>query len=792
METDVKAKYQLQHNDSTISLQIKSKEQGYIRYRKLAIVIITLVILIAVVTTTTIVLLKNNTGEAAKLKENIDHSGRKISLLVSLDGFRAEYLTRGITPNLDKLASNGVRANFLRPAFPPKTFTNHYTIATGLYPESNGMVANNFYDPDLKDNFKIGPKAGESKWWLGEPIWVTANKSGLNTASFYWVGSEAEIKGIRPTFWKKFDASVPWSARVNQVIDWMKLPVNESRPEFITLYFEEPDKKGHKYGPLSPQVTEMIKKADQTIGDLMSKMHENSLDNQVNVIVVSDHGMAEVDCRNNVTLVDKTNTSLFYYQGLGSFSMLNSKDENDTSTIYNNLRCSSKNLNIYSKINDYMPKRFHFTNSRRIGDVTIVPNAPWSVILKDNGRCYPDRGSHGFDNLDEDMKAIFVASGPSFKEGYQFDHLFNIEIYNLLTDLLKISGAPNNGTQGSLRHLLHEDFLASLIEARGELEDVKADEVYDVPQRRFPEDYEKALEKCDDCKCPYCNRNVSAKLDHHRKNLNLTKVKITESHQINSPLGLPKTFNKTSDLLLTQRHYITGYNTKLHIPMWVAYRLTEKQLLTNVKRSNCFRKDIRLTDNETSSCDMYYKSGMDRGHMAPSGDFNFDVESEQDTNVLSNIAPQYGRFNRFYGAWYYLENATRRWALKYKQIYVYSGSIFDMNKDGIKDEEDAPKIWAKNVTGSVAIPTHYYKMVVRCHDNIQSIVSCDDLRILTYILPHNQNAMCEIKLHSMSKYVNSHISTVRDLELLSGLKFFSELSEQKQARIKTTIDLQPW
>lgn len=767
------AEYKSQKNDSQIELSYKKKEDSGKSLLKRHIIVGVLICVIALAVTFAIVftLKKDETSKE-------DHiTDRDFTLLISLDGFRAEYLQRGITPNLQQIANNGVKADYMIPSFPTKTFTNHYTIATGLYPESNGIVANNFYDPELKDSFKIGPKAGQSKWWYGEPIWVTAIKNGLKAASYYFVGSEAAIQGIRPTYWRKYDSSVQWIDRINQVINWMKLPIDQ-RPTMITMYFEEPDLVGHREGPINNvKIENMIKLVDETIGKLLKKLEDNDLKDKVNMIIVSDHGMTSVDCYQNITLVDKIDVKEIHYNGLGAVSLLNVKNQSGIQSIYDDLRCSSEHLNVYTKHNNYTPKRYHYTNNKRIGDIVLSPKMPWSVIVR-NGRCYPGKGGHGYDNLEVDMRAIFVASGPAFKKNYKFEQLSNIEIYSLITDLLHIPAAPNNGTYGSLHHVLNKNFTKILKRNTDE-------KLYNFVPRYFPDDYRKALNECNYCTCSNCNRNVSSNMDYYRKNLNLSLTEVSTSHKTHAPWGLPKSTSKTSNLILTQKSYVIGYDTQLHLPLWVTYKLTSKQVNISLPRWNCFRKDIRLTDDESSFCYSYYKSGFDRGHMAPSDDFDFTFESDQDTFVLSNIAPQYPYFNR-HGIWRYLEEYTRDQVRKYGTVYIYSGSIFDVDGDGIKDADDMEKSWTKG-KGSVGIPTHYYKILLRCLDGDVLISQCDNLKTIVFIVPHTNDRMCEVKMTSMEIFVKKHVARIRDVEILTDMQFLPNMPFEKRVVLVTKI-----
>ena len=226
-------------------------------------------------------------------------------IMVSLDGFRWDYPRLYSTPELWEMAENGSCAERMIPSFPTKTFPNHYTIATGLYPDHHGIINNSFYATDLEGVYRIGDRSMvmDPGAYFGEPIWVTAEKQGLTTASYYWVGSEAPIEGIHPTYWKKYDGSIPYEERVGQVISWLKLP-KRKRPSLITLYFDQPDGVGHDYGPEHPETGKVVSYLDRIIGQLREEIDRLEIGDRVNLIVLSDHGMGEISPEKYINLRD--------------------------------------------------------------------------------------------------------------------------------------------------------------------------------------------------------------------------------------------------------------------------------------------------------------------------------------------------------------------------------------------------------------------------------------------------------------------------------------------------------
>ena len=217
-------------------------------------------------------------------------------LLVSLDAFRWDYSKIYNTPNLNKLAKDGVKADRMFSSFPTVTFPNHYSIATGLYPDHHGLINNSFSAPDLGLFYRMGDRTAVENpaFYGGEPIWVTAEKQGIRSASFFWVGSEAPVGGIHPTYWKKYDETVTFEARIDTVIKWLGYPP-EKRPGLVTLYFDEPDATSHSFGPVSPQTGKIVERLDSLMGVLRTKLSKLPEAKRINLIILSDHGMSARD-----------------------------------------------------------------------------------------------------------------------------------------------------------------------------------------------------------------------------------------------------------------------------------------------------------------------------------------------------------------------------------------------------------------------------------------------------------------------------------------------------------------
>lgn len=362
-------------------------------------------------------------------------------LLVSLDGFRRDLLDRDAPPALNELAREGVVADWMQPSFPSLTFPNHYSIVTGLYPEHHGIVSNTMYDTAFKAGFSIsGPGATESRWWGGEPIWVTAEKQGVRSASFFWVGSEAAIEGIRPSIYKKYDASVTFAARVDTVLAWLRLP-DTRRPRMITLYFNEPDHIEHEKGPDSPEAHSAVLAVDSAISRLMQGLRAQRMYDAVDLIVVSDHGMANISPARTVFLTDVADTLNIRTVDRGPIFM-GWAINGDNAGLVAALR---RLPHVQAWLKDSVPARFHFRDNARITPVVALAETGWMISVGKPSR-NRNLGTHGFDNADSLMRALFIARGPDFKSGARIPAFPNVDVYSLMTHILGLKPAPNDGS----------------------------------------------------------------------------------------------------------------------------------------------------------------------------------------------------------------------------------------------------------------------------------------------------------------------------------------------------------
>ena len=361
---------------------------------------------------------------------------RPYVVLISFDGLRPDYLDRVNAPAFNRLSRQGAVAKGLMPFFPSITFSNHYSIATGLYPEHHGIVGNQFYDPDRKKDFNYRNKEDvqDGSWWLGEPLWVTAELQGMVTASMFFPGTEAPIKNVRPTYWRPYDGSFSNQKRMQQVLTWLDSPENV-RPHLITTYFSMVDRAGHREGPNSLAVNTSVSDADQLLGQLLDGIDDLPHKREIYVVVVSDHGMAPVDFDDTLTLsniIDMTGVKAFPIgPGLNLFI---GDDQNHAITLRDTFNLKTDRAKAF--LRNEVPRHLHYRASNRIGDIIIIPRS--GTFVKLSAHSSVPQGMHGWDPQMPEMHGIFLISGPNIPRNKIIPPFENIHIYPLLAHILEL------------------------------------------------------------------------------------------------------------------------------------------------------------------------------------------------------------------------------------------------------------------------------------------------------------------------------------------------------------------
>lgn len=371
---------------------------------------------------------------------------RNLTIVVSLDAFRWDYPTIYNTPWLDSIAANGVAATMV-PSYPSSTFPNHFTLATGLVPDHHGIVNSQFWAPEKGELFSMGDSATRYNpyYFGGEPIWVTAKKQGVKSASIYWVGSDVAIQGLYPDYYLRWDNEprITYPQRVEEALRIAKLPESE-RPSLLMVYFDEPDWTTHHYGPIAEESEAVIEELDSLIGILYRGLKE--LDYGVNLIVTSDHGMTEISDEKFISIEQTVNpdwverivstnpTTIFCKEGCRD-------------SLFEQLS-KVKHISVWRK--EEVPAHLNYGSSNHLGDIIVAPDLGWQFATTPRGL----KGAHGYDINEPDMQIIFRACGPDFKRGYTLPHSFsNVDLYSILAELLKIEPAKTDGSLEKVQEL---------------------------------------------------------------------------------------------------------------------------------------------------------------------------------------------------------------------------------------------------------------------------------------------------------------------------------------------------
>lgn len=372
------------------------------------------------------------------------------TILISIDGFRPDYLGQGNTPNLDALAARGA-SGAMRPSFPTKTFPNHSAMISGLIPDHSGIVSNNMLDPMRPGaTFSLGnaKQALDPFWWdQFEPLWVTAEKAGVRTATMFWPGSEVAIEGVRPHDWLRYDEAVGNVQRVNTVLDWLRRPA-EIRPRFVTLYFDTVDTAGHRFASGSPELIAAITEVDARIGRLVAGLA--AMRRSANIVVVSDHGMAPVSPDRVIQLDDLIERAAYVAIDTGPFAAIEPAVGTDD-RVYDALLKPHDHMQCWRK--EDIPARYRYGANPRVAAIFCLAENGWSILA--GAPEYPlTGGTHGWDNRWDAMTAMFVTAGPDIARGKRVATFDNVDVYPLLARLIGVAPLTSDGDAETLAGVL--------------------------------------------------------------------------------------------------------------------------------------------------------------------------------------------------------------------------------------------------------------------------------------------------------------------------------------------------
>nr|XP_033789095.1 ectonucleotide pyrophosphatase/phosphodiesterase family member 2 isoform X12 [Geotrypetes seraphini] len=693
-------------------------------------------------------------------------------VIFSVDGFRASYMNKGsdVMPNIEKLRSCGTHSPYMRPVYPSKTFPNLYTLSTGLYPESHGIIGNSMHDPVFDANFSLrGREKFQHRWWGGQPIWITSVKQGVKAGTFFW------------------PVVISHERRILTMLQWLHLPDNE-RPYVYAFYSEQPDSAGHKYGPYSSEMATPLKEIDKIVGQLMDGLKQMKLHRCVNVIFVGDHGMEDATCERTEYLTDYLSNLDDIQLVPGTLGRIRSRSSNnpkyDPKAVMANLTCKKPDQHFKPYWKQHLPKRLHYANNRRIEDIHLIVERRWHVARRFSdtqkrmikGKCFY-HGDHGYDNKISSMQTVFVGYGPTFKYKTKVPPFENIELYNMMCDLLGLKPAPNNGTHGSLNHMLRTALY----------------------KPSMPEEVSKPLPAT--ISAPTLNEELGCSCDEKNKAEELNKRLVLKGAEDKHLLyGRPAMLYRTKYSLLHHSDFESGYSESLLMPLWTSYTITKQVEISPVPEhlSNCVRLDPRISPANSQSCSAYKgDKHMSYGFLFPP-QLSSSADTRYDAFLITNVIPVYPAFKKIWN--YFQRVLVKRYATERNGVNVISGPIFDYDYDGL---HDTPEKIKQYVAGSIPVPTHYYSIVTSCLDFSQPVDKCDGpLSVFSFIFPHrpDNDESCNfarsgptssskgrskgMNLEDESKWVEEllkmHTARVRDIELLTGLDFYRKTSRSYQ------------
>ncbi|CAF93837.1 unnamed protein product, partial [Tetraodon nigroviridis] len=682
-------------------------------------------------------------------------------IMVSVDGFRASYLKKGpsVIPNIHKLRTTcGTSAPYMRPVYPSKTFPNLYTLAT-VGPSDRARPHARGLNPCTCAAVSSGALPGVSRHrgqhHARPRLQRHLQPAHQREAEPPLVGRAADLDHSggagRESRNLLLALVIPLERRILTILKWLHLPDAE-RPYVYAVHSEQPDTFGHRLGPLSSELDNPLRELDNVIGQLMNGLKQMHLHRCVNVIVVGDHGMEEAHCDWTEFLsnypVNIEEISLIP----GSLGRIRAREPRsstyDPKVVVANLTCKRPGQHFRPYLKQHLPKRLHYANNRRIEDVQLLMDRKWHIARKapekPRSRC-GFFGDHGFDNMLGSMRTIFMGHGPSFKFKTSVPEFENIELYNVMCDLLGLKPAPNNGTHGSLDHMLRAPPLRP-----------------GTPQEVTPpsptSSQDPAVLPRLGCKQSGGEHGGSSPAPDASDTYNRTHL----------AFGRPAVMFDTQYSLLRHVEFISGYSKELAVPLWTAYTLPKQEDWTPVPEVSpaCVRADPRVSADHSQSCSAYSQHPqLSYGFLFPP-DLATSAASRDEAWLITNTAPMYPAFKR---------GAAEAYAKDSGGINVLAGPVFDNNYDGLRDSADQIKEWSG---GSLLVPTHFYTVVTSCQEVNRSVEDCGGaLGVFSFLIPHraDNSEACnsaEDESEWVEELLKRHTARVRDVEILTGLDLY--------------------
>ncbi|XP_077991249.1 venom phosphodiesterase 2-like isoform X2 [Glandiceps talaboti] len=734
-------------------------------------------------------------------------------IIVGLNGFTGDMFNKKVTPHIWKMRDCGAHTPNMSGMFPLSTYPNYYSIATGLYPDEHGVIDDFVVDEDFSTQFVNGTDQNRpelatqsGRWYNGEPIWTTARRKHLKSASFLWPGSNVPINGWLPNYFYRRGGKTSFEDRVEKVIEWLKRDKRD-RPDVIMLYLN-----ATSYGNYRRRERQ-LRAVDKEVGNLMGGLSMLKLKDCANVLLVADHLLVNTSCSRLFVLeryindVEDYQVTPDWLNGLkrmnftfNPFGSQGGVEYENPETTVDRLKCRSEFVRAYQK--EHLPARLHYAKSPRIEDVVIVGSKGYSLRTKDDfnndrdkWQCTGVAPQYFFNNLTSRM--LFVGNGFAFRRNFSMPSFRSIELYNLMAELLEIEPDRNNGTKGCLRDALNRPMTLNTTLERISLP-------IDCPYPNIIKDYEFAISDDEtECKCEEHTLDdyftipegkIEDTIKDFNYEMNLDGNEKLVSRQKNAPWGVPTIFNLTHEqpgnyCLLFNNEYLIGWDNYLRAPKFESYTLIERSTSKSSAYQtikNCMRQDVRLPDEYEPRCEDYRLLGLHNltmGFLKHPG-FAFDMEEQMGLLLTSNTAPMYTGFLN--GIWEFLHVKMEYWSTVFHDLNVIVGPGFDANHDGKLDKHEELASYSAWI-GNTPIPTHYWAILTRCHGNkrISTFCPMEDREYMSFIFPHSDGIKsCRAQSKYQYEYLKSHFASIGDIELMTGLRFFPDLEFEDHLRLQ--------
>lgn len=213
--------------------------------------------------------------------------------------------------------------------------------------------------------------------------------------------------------------------------------------------------------------------------------------------------------------------------------------------------------------------------------------------------------------------------------------------------------------------------------------------------------------------------------------------------------------------------YVLQHSSEGRIPVWVCEGVRQAQLTGDQPRKNEFAPDPTLPPGVRAELSDYKGSGYDRGHMAPAGNQTVDATLKKETFYLSNMAPQAGAHNQ--QVWAALEDQTRVWVNSRGVVFELTGGFFYDPAEENPATADGLINFFVIGANSVAVPTHFYKILIAKNAGGQDEAVAFVMENRKYPKPYN---------------FADHIQSIRWIEERTGINFFPDLDPDESNRLE--------